>query len=112
MSKEEQTKKLIERIKRTQDETIKLDAIDQLGEIGKRAKESVSLLIQLIKDSSESFKIRTKAIWSLGEIGSGTAVQPLIDLLQSDNNKYIRILSLESLGKISKRPEIGRTRRK
>ncbi len=107
MSKEEQAKKLIAKIKKARNASEKYQAIDELGNIGRRAKQAVSLLINLVKDASESFNIRSKAIWSLGEISSGAAVKPLIDVMLSDDNKYIRILSLESLGKICKRPELA-----
>ncbi|NHJ49003.1 MAG: hypothetical protein FK733_14550 [Asgard group archaeon] len=105
-NKEEQTRKLIEIIKKTNDESIKFKAIDELGEIGKRAKQAVSLLVSISNDSSESFNLRSKAIWSLGEIGSGAAVQKIINLLKSDNNENIRILCIEALGKIGKRSEL------
>ena len=106
MSKEEQTKKIIEIIKKTKDESIKYQAIDELGDIGKKASKAIPLLIEISKNVSESNNIRTKAIWSLGEIGSGSSVETIIDILQKDKDQLIRIISLESLGKIAKRPEI------
>ncbi|MFW9921938.1 MAG: HEAT repeat domain-containing protein [Candidatus Thorarchaeota archaeon] len=105
MSYDERTRKLLDSIKKTDDENSKFKAIDEIGEIGKKARIAVPDLVAIVKDTSASFNLRSKAIWSLGEIGSGAAVQPLLDQIRNDKHPYIRILSLESLGKIGLRPE-------
>ena len=106
MSQDQQIKKLIETVKNTGNEKKRFEAINQLGEMGKKAKTAVPSLIEAAKNTSEGLMVRAKAIWSLGEIGSGAAVESLIALLRTDANKHIRILSLNALGKIGKRSEL------
>jgi len=101
-SMEERFKQLLKKIKEQSEDSEKIQAIEELVQLRKQARYSVSDLIAIAVDDSYSFNLQAKIIWALGEIDSGTAVQPLLTLLEKSENHFIRILSLEALGKMGK----------
>ena len=103
---DERIKQLLKIIKGQFEDSEKVQAIEELIQVGKKAKLTTSDLVALIENDSLSFNLRAKTIWSLGELGSGSAVPSLLTLIQSADNHHIRILCLEALGKIGKRSEM------
>jgi len=97
---------LLKTIKGQFEDSEKIQAIEELIQVGKKAKLTTSDLVAIVENDSLSFNLRAKTIWSLGELGSGSAVPVLLTLIQSADNHHIRILCLEALGKIAKRSEI------
>jgi len=55
-----------------------------------RARRDVEGLLKAAKQKDTPIDIRIKAIDALGEIGDGRAVEPLIELLKSDDCLYVR----------------------
>jgi len=76
------------------DESIRVEAIKQLVEIGD--ERSVELLIQTLKDKDKD--VRTLAADALENMGD-TSVEPLIDALK-DNDWHVRASAAKVLGKI------------
>ena len=59
----------------------------------------VEPLIAVALDKDEHFGIRSQAIWSLGKIGDKRAIEPLISLL-NDENERVRSMARSSIDTI------------
>ena len=70
-------------------------AADALAKMG---AHSVSGLIAALK--GDRFRARQWAAWALGEIGDKRAVDPLIEVMQGDNEYAVRTAAATSLGQI------------
>jgi len=101
-STEERFEQLLKIIKGQNEDSEKIQAIEELVQLRKMARYSVKDLIAIAVNDSYSFNLQAKIIWALGEIDSGTAVPPLLTLLEKSENHFIRILSLDALGKMGK----------
>lgn len=75
-----------------------LIAKEKWAEIVKLEKFNVDILVRFLGDSEE--EIRKQIAWSLGEIGNTRAIQPLYDLMMTEDIHDVIKTAAESLGKI------------
>ena len=80
---------------RHEDEEVRWEAAEALGEIGD--ERAVEPLIQALRDNNEV--VRESAAGALGEIGDSRAVEPLIQALK-DEDEDVRYRAAYALGKI------------
>ena len=91
-------KGLLKVLKR-KDESLRLEAINILGEIADN--RAVKPLIQTYYNKNESFKVREASIKALGKIGDKSAITPLI-VATADVSLEVRGAAKESLIAIGK----------
>ena len=72
------------------------DAIYHLGK--KKEKRALPKLTEVLK-SSQPIETRLRAIQAVGEIGEGSSIDALVDILDEKDNE-IRIAAIEAIGKI------------
>jgi HEAT repeat protein len=77
-------------------EDIQLSILKAMGELGKRTEVPVSSLIEKLRDGNP--RIRLTAVESLGKIRDETAVPALIQLLETETDKYPIIWALGEIG--------------
>jgi HEAT repeat protein len=80
------------------DPWVRLDAINSLGRLGRKAGRIVPALLEALED--DNAVIRQHAALALGEIGSQTAIRPLRRALHDEDARVRRcaLLSLMNLG--------------
>jgi hypothetical protein len=83
------------RILNNEDESVRISAIEALGEIG--SQEALEALVKILNDQNPN--IRSKVAEALGKIGSESAAASLISSL-SDQEANVRSKAAEALGKI------------
>jgi HEAT repeat protein len=90
---------------KSSDESVRLQAIDELGASGEEAAEAVTPLVQLLKD--DSAKVRAHAAWSLGEIGAPakSAAAALVELLK-DPDEAVRRQAVKAIRAIRPGPQV------
>jgi len=89
------TKKYIRDLK-SENVMVRNNAIYYLGK--KKEKRAVPLLIELL-NNDQIKEIKLNAIESLGEIGEGSSVDALVNVLKEKDND-MRIAAVDALGKI------------
>jgi HEAT repeat protein len=87
-------------------EDIQLSILTAMGELGKRTGVPVSPLIDKLGDGDP--RIRLQAVESLGKIKDKKAVPALIQLLETEANKYPVIWALGEIGDKSALPSLNR----
>lgn len=75
-----------------------LIAKEKWAEIVKLEKFNIDILVRFLGDSDK--EIRKQIAWSLGEIGNPKAIQPLYDLMMTEDIHDVIKTAAESLGKI------------
>ena len=75
-----------------------LIAKEKWAEIVKLEKFNIDILVRFLGDSDT--EIRKQITWSLGEIGNPKAIQPLYDLMMTEDIHDVIKTAAESLGKI------------
>jgi len=92
---------LTELIRTSENEDIRWQAADCLGEIDEGNPDAIAALTELIR-TSEDEPIRWLIVESLGEIGQGNpdAIAALTELIRTSENEDTRRLAAESLGEI------------
>ena len=101
---EETVATLIDNLK-SADESVRLQAIDELGARGAKAAEAVAPLAELLKDGSA--KVRAHAAWSLGEIGAAAKpVVPALAELLKDSDETVRRQVVKAVMHIRPGPQV------
>lgn len=77
------------------DESVRREAAKALAEIG---EDAVALLLVALKDEDDD--VRTPAAVALGEFGGQSALEPLLEVLETDPKNAVRMVAAESLGKL------------
>lgn len=98
------TKELIGGLK-SSDESVRLQAISQLGAQGEKAADAVGPLTESLKD--ESAKVRAHALWALGEIGApAKPAIPAIAQLLKDPDETVRRQVVKAVRAINPGPKV------
>jgi hypothetical protein len=87
-------------------EDIQLNILTAMGELGKKTEVSVSPLIDKVKSGDP--RMRLQAVESLGKIKDKKAVPALIQLLETEANRYPVIWALGEIGDKSAVPALNR----
>ena len=74
-----------------------LSALDTLKKIG--SKESISFIVRLLKH--KDVEVRSKAVESLGKMGTQELLPALIDMFKTSKDEHLRFKVLEALLKIN-----------
>jgi HEAT repeat protein len=84
------------------DEAARSQAAECLAALGPGASEAVPALVAALKHPDR--KVRSSAAWVLGQIGPETAIEPLLQALNDDPDKWVRRASASSLKFVEPRP--------
>jgi HEAT repeat protein len=87
-------------------ESIQVSILKALGKLGRRMEVPVSPIIEKLEH--ESPRIRLQAVETLGKLKDKQAVPALLELLDSETNKYPIIWSLGEIGDQSAVPALNR----
>ena len=88
---------MVEQLKRGKEsEDIQLSILRALGDLGDRVTVPVAVLVERLDDKNP--EIRLQAVESLGKIGNKEAVPALVDVLETEPNKYHIIWALGEIG--------------
>lgn len=77
---------------------IRLAAIERLAGIGRKNQVNELFLSML---SDEDARIRRAAIWALGKRNAYMAVEPILDILENEEDEGVRITAAETLGDLT-----------
>jgi len=98
MEKSSRIPELVEAL-RSEDESVRKNAVIELGKSGVAAKDAVGALIEALSDESDD--VRSNAARALGEIGDSSAVSTLEELSRSDREDFfVRIAATNALKRI------------
>jgi HEAT repeat protein len=87
------------------DLSVRLKAIDQIGERGDKAAEAVGPLVELLKDTSA--QVRAHVAWSLGRIGRpAAAAVPALVALVKDPDEAVRRQAVGAVVAIRPGPKV------
>ncbi len=91
------TEGLIEALKKSEDASIRCDAVKAIGQVGD--SQTVSVLVDSLRDSDE--RVREAAINSLGRLGDLDTIDTIIPLI-ADSDEGIRHAAFEAMIQIKK----------
>ncbi|MGL4499108.1 MAG: HEAT repeat domain-containing protein, partial [Planktothrix sp.] len=98
---------LVNLLETTTDESIRWEAAESLGQIGKGNETAISALVNLLETTTDE-STRIAAAESLGQINPGneTAIVALIEVWENTSYEKVRTLAIDSLSEITTQKNI------